>query len=417
MAGYIENSTDLALFDSYAQGRALAGARLVNLSEFAQWSALLDANTCDWCSWADLRIFDTTVEPYDPPMHHGCRCIIAYITRDEFPPDSTTWGGGPPGDVWPPGRVQGRLPVEQISENKSIIKQARVGADHPGDLEWITKSKFGKDVEFIDWTESTDVGFFNVTYRTQAPPVPSAKPMPAGESAKGFRQLRSAEVLDDGGYRKQIGDQTFFIDGVTSQGKTHDLPAYLADMLDEDEVVAKLLKATDKDKPMRITLHLDEARTASTSETARQVGAQATGYYKRGPLLGGEQELHVFIGSRAQDEVRHTFIHELSHAIERRFGTYMSQATKGKVRGTGPDFVVDHMDEMVGAFFDQPAAVRAAFDYPRRALAEYGWSREKASREFWAELVTHWLEEPNVVSQLSPRLVTWMKENFDVFLG
>lgn len=112
MAGYIDNSTDLALFESYSQGRALAGASLTNLSRFAQWSALLDDRTCDWCSWADLRVFDTNIEPYDPPMHHGCRCLVANITKDEFPPKAD-WGKGPPSDVWPPGTYKVQQAVEK----------------------------------------------------------------------------------------------------------------------------------------------------------------------------------------------------------------------------------------------------------------------------------------------------------------
>lgn len=108
MAGYIDNSSDLALFESYSHGRAFAGAAIPTLSRYAQWSALMDGKTCDWCAWADLRVFDTTIEPYDPPMHHGCRCIIAYIMHDEFPP-TPDWGSGPPTDAWPPGSYGNRI--------------------------------------------------------------------------------------------------------------------------------------------------------------------------------------------------------------------------------------------------------------------------------------------------------------------
>ena len=110
MPGYIDNSTDLALFESYSQGRALAGADplqvLNNMSKFAQWSAVLDKRTCDWCGWADERVFNTVTEPYDPPTHHGCRCLIAYISNDEFPP-TEDWGSGPPTASWPPGSYNG----------------------------------------------------------------------------------------------------------------------------------------------------------------------------------------------------------------------------------------------------------------------------------------------------------------------
>ena len=106
MPGYIDNSSDLALFESYSQGRQLPATALAgqfpNLSEFAQWSSVLDKRTCDWCEWADEKVFNHKTEPYDPPTHHGCRCLIAYISKDEFPP-SDNWGVGPPKDVWPPG--------------------------------------------------------------------------------------------------------------------------------------------------------------------------------------------------------------------------------------------------------------------------------------------------------------------------
>ena len=101
MPGYIDNSSDLALFESYSQGRALAG-QFPNISEFAQWSSVLDKRTCDWCEWADEKVFNHKTEPYDPPTHHGCRCLVAFISKDEFPP-SENWGVGPPKDVWPPG--------------------------------------------------------------------------------------------------------------------------------------------------------------------------------------------------------------------------------------------------------------------------------------------------------------------------
>lgn len=111
MPGYIDNSTDLALFESYSQGRAASGTNLLGVTQFAQWSSVLDKRTCDWCGWADERVFNTVTEPYDPPTHHGCRCLIAYIGTDEFPP-TADWGAGPPKDVWPPGSTdKTRTPV------------------------------------------------------------------------------------------------------------------------------------------------------------------------------------------------------------------------------------------------------------------------------------------------------------------
>ena len=79
MPGYIDNSVGEGLWEGYNGGRAAAGASLPQTRNLAQWSALLDAGTCDWCGWADERIFNMAVEPYDPPMHWGCRCILAFI--------------------------------------------------------------------------------------------------------------------------------------------------------------------------------------------------------------------------------------------------------------------------------------------------------------------------------------------------
>ncbi len=136
MAGFIDTSTDDALWSSYNGGRVNVGKQSTKVSPLAQWSALLDANTCDFCGWADERIFDTSVEPYDPPMHHGCRCIIALILKSEFPPNYNkrcfgaapalvlselitlaeslsgspacpSWKDGPPKSSFPPGRKNG----------------------------------------------------------------------------------------------------------------------------------------------------------------------------------------------------------------------------------------------------------------------------------------------------------------------
>ncbi len=124
MPGYIDNSSDLALFESYSQGRALAGESLPNMSQFAQWSAVLDKRTCDWCGWADMRIFNTVTEPYDPPTHHGCRCLIAFISKEEFPP-TATWGTGPPKNVWPPGKTTKTVkqPVFEFLE-RDVLSEA-----------------------------------------------------------------------------------------------------------------------------------------------------------------------------------------------------------------------------------------------------------------------------------------------------
>src|SRR3970282_603631 len=134
--------------------RPAAGPRWPKLAEFAKWSALLDNNTCDWCSWADLRIFDTNIEPYDPPMHHGCRCIIAYITADEYPPDETSWGAGAPPESWPPGRVRGQLPLEQVREGKSVVRTAQIRSESFVDVEDFARLKYGKGIDIIDIKET-----------------------------------------------------------------------------------------------------------------------------------------------------------------------------------------------------------------------------------------------------------------------
>jgi len=107
MPGYIDSTSDQALYEGYSQGRAFSGATMDGVSPFAQWSAVNDSKTCDFCGWADDRIFNTTVEPYDPPVHFGCRCIIAFIKINEFTPEAD-WGKGPPASSFPPGRTNGK---------------------------------------------------------------------------------------------------------------------------------------------------------------------------------------------------------------------------------------------------------------------------------------------------------------------
>ncbi len=120
MPGVIDNSTDDALWSSYNGGRVNVGKQSTKVSNLAQWSALLDSKTCDFCSWADERIFDTSIEPYDPPMHFGCRCLIALILKSELPPDPT-WGKGPPDNAFPPGKVT-KTPTTPVFEEKTRTK-------------------------------------------------------------------------------------------------------------------------------------------------------------------------------------------------------------------------------------------------------------------------------------------------------
>ncbi len=165
MPGYIDNSSDLALFESYSQGRALGG-QFPNISNFAQWSSVLDKRTCDWCEWADEKVFDHTVEPYDPPTHHGCRCLLAFISRDEFPP-SPNWGVGPPKDVWPPGSY--RVQNAATKANKTAPKPSGplVGTTFEvdalksvGQIEDWLKAKFDIDTDLVGMSvaQAQDVG-------------------------------------------------------------------------------------------------------------------------------------------------------------------------------------------------------------------------------------------------------------------
>lgn len=52
----------------------------------AQYSALLDRRTCDLCGELDEKVIPvehTDLARFTPPVHHNCRCVWVYITRDE----------------------------------------------------------------------------------------------------------------------------------------------------------------------------------------------------------------------------------------------------------------------------------------------------------------------------------------------
>lgn len=108
VTGYIDNVTGEALWTTYNGGRVTSGAQIPEVHHYAQWSSVLDKGTCDWCRWADNRIFDTDLVSYTPPMHWGCRCIIAHIKRSE-PKATLDWGSGPPKSSWPPGSKGGKV--------------------------------------------------------------------------------------------------------------------------------------------------------------------------------------------------------------------------------------------------------------------------------------------------------------------
>lgn len=52
----------------------------------AQWSAILDSSTCEYCSERDEQIIsvdDPEYYEFQPPAHPYCRCIYIYITAEE----------------------------------------------------------------------------------------------------------------------------------------------------------------------------------------------------------------------------------------------------------------------------------------------------------------------------------------------
>lgn len=120
----LTRSLDQALYESYSQGRAHTGGILAG--NFAQWSAVNDTTTCDFCGWADERIFDIRTVPWDPPVHWGCRCLIAYIMDQEFTPDPD-WGTGPPPSSYPPGAMNGHARGKPTlrGEGKKARRQTR----------------------------------------------------------------------------------------------------------------------------------------------------------------------------------------------------------------------------------------------------------------------------------------------------
>lgn len=67
----------------------------------AQYSALLDRRTCDLCERLDEQVIAVEhpdLRRFTPPVHHNCRCLFVWITRDEvdFTP---TWEGVPASTV------------------------------------------------------------------------------------------------------------------------------------------------------------------------------------------------------------------------------------------------------------------------------------------------------------------------------
>ncbi|MBU4274967.1 hypothetical protein KKE19_04115 [Patescibacteria group bacterium] len=59
-----------------------------------QWSAILDANTCNYCASIDGKVIsvnDEAFHKYKPgKVHPGCRCIWVAIMKDEINPPPIT---------------------------------------------------------------------------------------------------------------------------------------------------------------------------------------------------------------------------------------------------------------------------------------------------------------------------------------
>lgn len=76
---------------------------------YGVWSSILDDQSCSFCAWADNKTFLIDGAHPVPPAHFGCRCMIAYYTRemleeDGFEIDELFEGwAAPPDSVMPPG--------------------------------------------------------------------------------------------------------------------------------------------------------------------------------------------------------------------------------------------------------------------------------------------------------------------------
>lgn len=72
--------------DAVNRGRNLAAK--ASGAKLAQYSAILDDRTCPLCEKLDGmigKLDDPDFRRFKPPLHHGCRCIWAYILPEEEP--------------------------------------------------------------------------------------------------------------------------------------------------------------------------------------------------------------------------------------------------------------------------------------------------------------------------------------------
>jgi hypothetical protein len=96
-----------AFFDAFNEGREDEAS--YQGMTYGVWSAILDDNSCSFCDWANNRTFLITGAHPVPPVHFGCRCIIAYYTSEMLEEDGLEvdelfdeWSE-PPDSVMPPG--------------------------------------------------------------------------------------------------------------------------------------------------------------------------------------------------------------------------------------------------------------------------------------------------------------------------
>lgn len=67
-------------FDAFNSGRE-AEASAQGLV-YGIWSAIMDSGTCDFCAWADGKIFGISETHIVPPAHFGCKCIVSYVDAE-----------------------------------------------------------------------------------------------------------------------------------------------------------------------------------------------------------------------------------------------------------------------------------------------------------------------------------------------
>jgi len=87
LQGVIKFLTSLEIPRAVNMGRdnAIVNIDGINIA-FAQWSAILDEKTCQYCKERDEMIVSVDNPDYvscQPPAHGFCRCIWIYITDEE----------------------------------------------------------------------------------------------------------------------------------------------------------------------------------------------------------------------------------------------------------------------------------------------------------------------------------------------